>query len=238
MGDITLARSRLAQWRISLLRHIVYLLFTRFTRLEVYGRENIPRSGACLLVTNQLSSFDTPLLFALVDRPDMTGLIAANYRDHPLYRILVEAGGGIWIRRGASDRTAIKTALAALERGWIVGVSPEGRRSPTKTLIQGKPGPAFLATRASIPVVPVGLTNTEHLAEALLHLRRITLTVRIGDPFRLPPLRPGNEKQQLQASTDLMMCQIAAMLPLQYRGVYADHPQLKGSVEEAGEAAA
>jgi 1-acyl-sn-glycerol-3-phosphate acyltransferase len=237
MSD-SLARSLVSRWRISLIRNIVNLLFMLLTRREVSGLENIPRSGACLIVFNQLSSFDTPLLFTLLNRTDTTGLVAANYRDRLLYRVFIEAAGGTWLRRGASDRAAIKTALTALGHGWIVGISPEGRRSPNKTLIQGKPGPAFLATRANVPVVPIGLTNTENLAEALKHLRRITLTVRIGEPFRLPPIGPQNQKQELQTNTDLLMCQIAALLPPRYRGAYASHRQLKALLNETEEIAA
>lgn len=235
--DNDLNRSRFAIWRTSLIRHVVNLLFALLTRREVDGLENLPRSGACLVVFNQLSSFDTPLLFSLIDRPDLTGLIAANYKDNPFFRIMVEAAGGIWLRRGASDRAAIKTALAALEGGWMVGISPEGRRSPHKTLIHGKPGPAFLATRAEVPIVPIGLTNTENLADALRHLRRITLTVRIGEPFRLPGLAHENQKQQLQNNTELLMRQIAALVPPKYRGVYAE-PQSEGLSKGASELAA
>jgi 1-acyl-sn-glycerol-3-phosphate acyltransferase len=236
MGN-SLVRSAIVRWRIGLVRNVVNLLFALLTRREVYGRENLPQSGGYLLVFNQLSSFDTPLIFTLLNRTDLTGLVAANYRDSPIHRLFIEAAGGTWIRRGASDRTAIKTALEALEQGWVVGISPEGRRSPTKALIQGKPGPAFLATHANVPVVPIGLTNTENLAKSLKHLSRISLTIRIGEPFRLPPVRRENQKQQLLTNTDLLMCHIAALVPPKYRGIYADHEQLKALVDERTETA-
>ena len=51
--------------------------------------------------------------------------MAANYRSHPLSRILIEAAGATWLRRGESDRTTLGSALVLLRRGWIVGIAPE-----------------------------------------------------------------------------------------------------------------
>ena len=67
---------------------------------RVFGLERIPLAGPCLLVFNQLSLVDTPLLSVLVPRRDVTGLVAHDYARNPVYRFLVECGGGMWIRRG------------------------------------------------------------------------------------------------------------------------------------------
>jgi 1-acyl-sn-glycerol-3-phosphate acyltransferase len=195
-------------------------------RREVTGIENIPRSGACLVVFNQTSVFDTPIVNTLVPRADVTGLVALDYRRNPFYRVLIEAGGGMWIRRSSSDRAALQAALRALERGWVVEISPEGRRSPTGALVRAKPGAAFLATRTGAPVVPVAFTNTENLAASLRRLRRSTITVRVGEPFQLDPIDGGNRHLRLLDATDQVMCRVAALLPPRYRGVYAGHPYL------------
>jgi 1-acyl-sn-glycerol-3-phosphate acyltransferase len=212
---------------VAVLRGVVDGLFAVAARRRVIGAEHIPPTGPCLLVFNHLSNFDPPLLFTVVRRPDLSALLAADYRERPVHRALIEAAGGMWIRRGASDRAALTSALALLERGWIVGIAPEGRRSPTGGLIEGKRGPAFLATRANVPVLPIGVVGTDELGRRLRRLRRTKLTVRIGAPFTLPPLAPGNHKQQLEACTDQIMCRIAALLPERLRGVYADHPRLR-----------
>jgi 1-acyl-sn-glycerol-3-phosphate acyltransferase len=76
-----------------------------------------------------------------------------------------------------------------------------------------------------VPILPVGITGTENMpldskaTDKPWFRRRITVT--IGEPFRLPPRRPG-EKLDLSAATDLIMLEIAALLPPQYRGVYAE----------------
>jgi 1-acyl-sn-glycerol-3-phosphate acyltransferase len=223
------------RWKVIFLRSILTFLFALLTRRQVYGLENIPAAGPCLIVFNHVSNFDPPLLFTLVRRTDATGLVADAYQRHPFYRLVVEMAGGTWIRRGASDREALRAVLALLDQGWIVGVAPEGRRSSTGALSEGKRGPAFLAIRANVPIVPIGLSNTEKLGGALKDLRRITLTVRIGKPFLLPPDGGENHKQYLQTCTDMLMCRIAALLPPEYRGVYAEHPQLQALLAGAEE---
>lgn len=211
---------------IMLMRTTLNMLYGLLTRREVCGLENIPSEGACLLVFNHLSNFDAHLLFCLVDRRDLTGLFAADYRAHPFFRFMVEAPGGLWLRRGEGDRRTLRTALDLLERGWLVGIAPEGRRSSTAALNEAGRGAAFLASRADVPILPIGIAGTEDIAAGIKRLRRVTVTVRVGAPFRLPSRQRGSSKQHLQACTDLIMCRIAALLPIAYRGVYAAHPQL------------
>jgi 1-acyl-sn-glycerol-3-phosphate acyltransferase len=213
--------------RSTLLRVVLRSVLRGLAHLRISGLENIPRRGPCLVVFNQMSVVDTPLMSTLVPRRDVTGLVARDYRAHPVYRLLVECGGGIWIRRRTGDRAALETALEALRQGWVVGISPEGRRSPTRALIHGRPGPAFLARRSGVPIVPVGFANTDNLAEDWKRFRRPTIEIRIGEPFALPPPDEARRKERRRDDTDRIMCRIAALLPPRHRGVYADHPYLK-----------
>ncbi len=216
------------RWSTTLVRRTVSAILGLLARREVSGLENIPRHGPCLVVFNQVSVFDTPLVNVLVPRRDVTGLVAHDYRRNLFYRVLIEAGGGMWIHRRSADRAALRAALRALERGWVVEISPEGRRSPDGALVQARPGPAFLATRAGVPVVPVAFTNTGNLAASLRRLRRPTITIRVGRPFRLAPIEGGDRHRRLQEAADEMMGRLAALLPPPYRGVYADHPCVRG----------
>ena len=214
-------------WRSAVVRTVANALFAALTRRRVFGAEHVPAQGPCLLVVNHLSKLDPPLLLTVLPRRDLSALVAADFRRRPVHRVLLEAAGGTWIRRGAGDRAGLEAALALLAQGRIVGIAPEGRCSPTGALIMGKPGPALLAARANVPILPVAVTGTERVVPALKRLRRATLTVRFGEPFLLPPLESANQKQQLRAGTELIMCRIAALLPPAYRGVYADHPLVK-----------
>ncbi len=213
--------------RIRLLRGIVNALFRISTTRLVKGIENVPQAGPCILVFNHISNFDPPLIFSLITRYDMTALVAAEYKSNFFYRRAIEWAGGTWIRRGSSDRAALKSALDALERGWIVGISPEGGRSKTGRMREGKPGPSFLAFHAGVPVLPVGLTGTGAIADGLKRLRRVPLTVTFGTVFALPPNAPGNQKHYFEECSNEIMCRIAALVPPDYRGVHSSSPRLQ-----------
>jgi 1-acyl-sn-glycerol-3-phosphate acyltransferase len=127
---------------------------------------------------------------------------------------------------------AMKAALAMLKSGRRLGVAPEGTRSPTGALQRGKPGAAYLADRTQVPIIPMAMWGTETVMRHWLRLRRPAVVCRIGPPFTLP--RDGRAKgARLDEFTDEIMCTLAALLPPEYRGVYADHPRLREKVLEA-----
>lgn len=211
------------QW----LRRVLGWLFRVLTHVHVEGLENIPPRGGFLLTVNHLSRLDAPLVFVLVERPDLTALIARKYRRNPFFRWLVEAVRGIWLDRENPDARALRAAWQYLRQGGSIGIAPEGTRSRhTHALLPGKAGAAYLATKAGVPIIPVGIWGTETAIAQLLRLRRPVLHIRFGRPFSLPALRRERRDEDLQRNTDEIMCRIAALLPPAYRGVYAGHPRL------------
>jgi len=102
-------------------------------------------------------------------------------------------------------------------------------------LIDGKPGVAYLAARSGFPVVPVAITGTEDMViwGNVKRFRKSKVTLTGGIPFTLPPIPRENRDEALQRYTDEIMCQIAAILPERYRGVYAEHPRLRELLKAA-----
>ena len=209
------------------LRKTLHFLMRLLTRMEVYGAENIPREGPVIIAANHLGLFDVPLTYLAVHREDFTGWVANKHLRNPLYRILVNVIGGVWIDRDNPDRKALKAALDYLRGGRAFGVAPEGTRSRTKALLPGKEGVAYLAAASGAPVVPAAHTGTEKVLWEFLKLRRPRLTIRFGQPFTLPPLEREKRDEQLQTGIDEIMCRIAALLPESYRGMYAGYPRVK-----------
>ena len=201
------------------------------TKTKVTGLENIPPEGAFILVSNHLGILDPPLIFSILDRQDATAFVAKKHQSNPFYRWLVNRVHGIWLNRNNTDTYAFRQAQQHLENGGILGISPEGTRSPTHALIRAKTGTAYLADKVRVPILPVGITGTEDAVKKLLRLRRPEITVTFGKPFTLPPVGKINRSLGLEKNTDEIMCQIAALLPPKYRGVYKNHPRLKQLLE-------
>jgi 1-acyl-sn-glycerol-3-phosphate acyltransferase len=89
---------------------------------------------------------------------------------------------------------------------------------------QAKPGIAYLMDKAQVPVVPVGVVGTtEDLIHRALRLQRPKLEINIGAPLNLPPVegRGRARREARQENADRVMAHIAALLPPDYRGVYA-----------------
>lgn len=134
--------------------------------------------------------------------------------------------GGIWLNRQEIDTSALRAARDHLKAGGVFGLAPEGTRSGTGALIQAKTGVAFLVDQARVPILPVGVSGTWRIANEIFTLRRPRITVRFGEPFTLPPIDRSERDAGLNSNTDEIMCRIAALLPPEYRGVYADHPRV------------
>lgn len=198
-----------------------------FMRIEILGGlEYVPKKGAAILVFNHASHLDAFLLYIVAKRKDLSGWVAHTYRNNPLMQIVVNMLDGIWIDRDGVDISAIKAARTYLKAGGILGISPEGTRSPTGALIEGKHGVAYLAAKTGTVIIPAAITGTRAVKETWQRLTRPKLTIRFGKPFSLPPLERATRDSALQQGTDEIMCRIAAMLPSSYHGVYADHPML------------
>jgi 1-acyl-sn-glycerol-3-phosphate acyltransferase len=203
------------------IQFVLRVLLFVLTDFEVIGREHIPSSGPFLIAPNHVSMVD--LAVAMVAIPYRVAVFAADKHRQRLAGRILEQFDVIWVRRGTPDRAALRQALRILESGGILGVAPEGTRSPSKRLMRGKPGAAFLALRADVPILPLGLVGTSSVLRAWRRLRRPRLRVIIGEPYILEPI--GEQRRDLQALSDEMMLRIARLLPPDYHGVYADWEQ-------------
>ncbi len=202
-------------------RAVKYFLLTLLkivARVDVQGLENLP-AGSSVVVINHLSSFDTLTGIAVGPIRKATTFAAIEHRSDPIGGWILDQLGVIWVRRGEADRDAIKLALEELKGGTVMALAIEGTRSRTGGLQPGKTGPAFLASRTPAPLIPGAIWGTEKIISNLKRLRRSEVHLRIGQPFYLPEGRANT--QQLEEYTDQVMLKIAALLPPQYRGMYA-----------------
>ena len=201
------------------IRKVLSIIIHALGRVEVKGVENIPKEEGCILAINHLSRLDTFLIGITCPR-QVYALVAAKYKSYPLVNWFTEASGGIWVNRTEFSREPLMTAIKVLKRGDVLGLAPEGTRSTSGSLQPGKPGVAFIAAHAGVPIVPLGITGTQDM-KGLLCFRRMRLGIIYGEPFHLP--REGRmSSEELVAATELIMVRIAKLLPPEYRGVYAE----------------
>ncbi len=209
-----------------LLRGLIFILLFIVGSMKVTGRKNIPASGPYMIVVNHMSKADPPLLFIAFPPMRLRFFAGEKWEDHFLFGPIMKMVGAIYINRGEVDRRALREAMEALRNGSIFGLAPEGTRSRVGHLIEAKDGAAYLASRAGVPLVPVGVVNTDVVGENVRRLRRTKLEVRIGEPFELPDLGRRAKGKDLEAYTHLIMVRIADLLPERYHGYYADSPAL------------
>jgi 1-acyl-sn-glycerol-3-phosphate acyltransferase len=208
-------------YRVS--RWIVTLLLRIFARVEVHGLEHVPAEGPYLMVTNHLHWLDPPVLMAAF--PYRCYVFAAAKREnHFLFGPLFRSLDAIWVRRGLVDRKAIRQALAVLEGGGVLGMAPEGTRSQTGVMQEGRTGAAYLAYRAQVPVLPVAITGQEKVFSLQGFFRWPQIRVVFAPVFG-PPIVTENSKvtsAELRSFTNEIMYRLAALLPPEYRGYYKD----------------
>lgn len=204
-------------------RLIVKFLLALLTRMEVEGLEHVPGEGPYLMLTNHLHWLDPPALMAAF--PYRAYMFAAAKREkHWFFGPLFRSLDAIWVHRGEVDRKALREGLDVLRGGGVLGMAPEGTRSDTGAMQQGRGGAAYFAYRTGAPVLPVVVSGQERAFTELKRLRRARVRVAFGPTFSPSPLPEGGKASgaEIRAFTDEIMYHLAAMLPPEYRGLYAD----------------
>lgn len=204
-------------------------IFARcLARIRIEGLDDLPASGPAIIAINHVSNADALIVAAwflpVLGRP-VHWLAKQEALDWPLLGAFIAANGAFGIRRGAADLEAFRAARQVLDAGHVLGLFPEGTRSPDGTLQPAKDGATLLALRTGAPIVPVGIAGTDRFwpKGQLLPHPGGSIVVRAGRPFRLGPVPRGHDRHAaMQAATETLMGHIAVLLPPRQRGAYAD----------------
>ncbi len=194
-------------------------------RLEVEQPEHLPTSGPVIVVANHLSFIDSVLLMFALPRP-VSVLGKAEYTDNRITNWLFCGSGMIPIRRenpGDLGR-ALRQIGDVLERDEVVGLFPEGTRSPDGMLHRGHSGAAHLALTTGAPIVPVGIVGTDQVlptgASIVRPFRRARISV--GEPIDVASLGYAKSTNRARREvTDLLMDGIRRRCGQQYVDEYA-----------------
>jgi 1-acyl-sn-glycerol-3-phosphate acyltransferase len=208
-----------------LLGPLLKLLFRPWVR----GMENIPASGAALLASNHLS-FSDSIFLPLQSRRPLVFLAKSEYftgkgLKGALTRWFFKGTGQLPIDRsgGKASEAALNTGLAVLGEGSVLGIYPEGTRSPDGKLYRGRTGIARMALEAKVPVLPVAMIDTEKvqpIGKRLPRIRRIGIVV--GEPLDFSRFEGmENDRIVLRAVTDEIMYELMKLSGQEYVDAYA-----------------
>ena len=153
--------------------------------VEILGLENLPDSKSFAIAANHIGRLDTELVFGALDRTDFILPVAEKYKANPLTRFVGYMMGVIWLDRNTTDFKAIREIMTRIKQGGVLVIAPEGTRSKTGVLQEGKPGTAFLAAKASLAIVPLALSGTgdREVVNNLKHSNVLTSKRSPANPF-------------------------------------------------------
>ena len=151
-----------------------------YLRGRIYGAERVPKQGPLIVVANHASHFDSPVLACCLRRP-VSFMADSSLFEVPVLGTAIRAYGAYPVKRGAADRSAIRSATRQLKDGWAIGVYLHGGRSPDARIVSPKLGAALIAAQTQVPLLPVSLWGTEKVLPKGSRLPKPhPVTVRIG----------------------------------------------------------
>jgi 1-acyl-sn-glycerol-3-phosphate acyltransferase len=173
-----------------------------YFRLEVHGAANVPVDGPFVLAPVHRSNLDFILASTVWPRRMRYMGKASIWRSPALGR-LVSVLGGFPVHRGTADREALRTCLAVIENGEPVVMFPEGTRRSGDVVEDLFDGPAYVAARTGVPLVPVGIGGSEAampVGARMIAPRKIVLVV--GPPIH-PPRGDGSGRVKRRVVREL-----------------------------------
>lgn len=189
-------------------------------RIDAPDIHKMPMRGPLIVYSNHTGQIEVAVFFGLLQPRPITGWAKVESWDNAFFRWLFDLWGLIPVRRGEADTSALRKAVAALEKGYIFGIAPEGTRNVTGRLKRAHPGAVMLALRAGVPLLPVAHWGGEDFRKNWACLKRTDFHVRTGDPFCLDVEGVRVTKEIRQQIVDEMMYRLADLLPAEYRGEY------------------
>jgi 1-acyl-sn-glycerol-3-phosphate acyltransferase len=194
----------------------------------VLGAENVPKTGGAILASNHLSFADSVFLPLIMDRR-VSFLAKSEYFTGKglkgrLVKLFFTATGQLPIDRsgGKASEASLNTGLEVLGKGDLLGIYPEGTRSPDAKMYRGRTGVARMVLEAGVPIIPVAMIDTEKVMSVGtgVHIRRIGVV--FGEPLDFSRFE-GMESDRfvLRSITDEIMYELHRISGQEYSDVYA-----------------
>lgn len=204
-------------------------ILLRVFRPWLKGGENVPVSGAAILASNHLSFIDSVFLPLVLRRP-VVFLAKSEYFTGRgfkgwLVRQFFLASGQLPIDRsgGKASEDALSTGVNVLSEGKLLGIYPEGTRSPDGRIYRGRTGIARMALESGVPVIPVAMIDTEKVMPIGVKIPKVQrIGIVFGSPLDFSRFAGyENDRFVLRAITDEIMHELVGLSGQEYVDEYA-----------------
>ncbi|WP_146552011.1 1-acyl-sn-glycerol-3-phosphate acyltransferase [Rummeliibacillus sp. SL167] len=182
-------------------KSVVFTVLKPIYRMEVIGVENFPKEGGILLCSNHIDNLDPPVVGICAPRP--VNFMAKEELFHvPILKGILPKLHAFPVKRGLSDRQALRMAINILKEGQVVGLFPEGHRNKTGKLGKGFSGAGFFALRGNANVVPCAVIGPYKP----FHKVKVIFGEAIDiEPFRERKAKPEEVTEAIMAHIQLLL---------------------------------
>jgi len=209
-----------------------------YNRIEVVGYDKVP-DGPVILCPTHRSNMDTPFMGAIIERTDARWMTKDSVFANPFWTRVIVSLGGFPVKRGTFDRSSLNNARDVLARGEMLVIYPEGARQEGPRIKPVFEGAVWLASRAGVPIVPVGIGGSYGAMPIGAKIPRPKrVVIMFDDPFTIGEEGKRTSRKQLDvAAADLRerlqsifdKAQIAAGTP--NRAWSEDEPGINDRIE-------
>lgn len=196
-------------------RRLCKIGLTVWNRFTSRGSEHVPAAGGCVICANHASFLDPPVVGVGVRHRQVRFMARDTLFRGRFMSWLLPAIGVIPLDRTRGDISALRKAIQSLKGGTVVGLFPEGTRSPDGQLQEPKGGVAFLIAKAGVPVVPAYISGTfRAYPKGARFIRPCKVSITYGPPISPAEVAALAEQDDGYAKiARLVMARIAALRP-------------------------
>ena len=188
---------------------IIFPIYKLIFRGNLIGRENIPKKGSFILVSNHGSLLDPPLLGHAIGR-NISFMAKSELFKIPLLGFIIRSCGAYPVKRGIVDKTTIKTACEKLSKNNSIGIFIDGTRQKNGRVNKPKQGAALLSFKNQKLLLPVAIINSHRLIRLKFFIPFFTkIVIKVGKPINPPQ---GGSKKDLGEVTNYLQETINHML--------------------------
>jgi 1-acyl-sn-glycerol-3-phosphate acyltransferase len=182
-------------------KSVVNAIFRPLYRIKAIGAEQFPKEGGVLLCCNHISNFD-PIVVGIMIKRDVYYMAKEELFKVPVFGKVVEMCNAFPVKRGMSDREALRKGLKVLKEGHVLGLFPEGTRSKNGELGKGLAGAGFFALKSEAAVVPCAIIGPYKSFQKLKMV--------YGSPIDMTELRQN--RASAEEVTELIMSEIHKLI--------------------------